>query len=1001
MEKNIILFALQLVLSFNLLNGQVIAAFPNGLAYNDTAWSSTEALTHHNELDTFRGRPITQTVNTLSCVITQGQKWEAGTWYRGYQDYYATKNKWCSIQDGGKYLSNHPLIRQTSEIGRAYMHLSRQFNDTIYFNRMKWATQYLTNAQNPDGGFIWWYHRPTQSTTNTNSNGNSINNPSNAYEAAHGLITLANNYWYLRSIGDSLANSVYDDIEHGATKYLTEMYSNVTMEAGFDGGGAINYKGFAIWALAEAYKVTANKKYLLRAIELFNTELVPHQNKTSGSIHFGTWTGVSDYVKYTNGSSTTISVQREALIWYHFIILRGLVETLTAMHELSSSSLATTNISAVKDSLYLAIERGVNHVINHRFAANNQMTIYPSRLISGNLQYYDFGGSIYTMPSGVTEYVVPDAGITTIGMLTYHALYDSHYSSTDVNRLINLLNRAIRGEYPGTGNAAWYLTNRPSWYFTNYATYTDYIKTIRNKLQTGSVPGLANQLKRVVKVDDDLLYTSSGSNYYYDNPCPPNPSINQTIPISSTLGAVENWIKGDFNGDGNDEIYFKKQGSNNIFFSTDINFSISKTTTVYSPNSGNPTLKDWIKGDFNGDGRDELLYQLSDGNIYRLFSTDQNPTNHLSFTNATLVPKTTLSTAQIEKWIIGDFNGDGRDELLYKFVGSPIIYKNSSGINSLKTSNNPLTAEVVYNGALVLDKWIVGDFESGTNRADGKDDLIYKFSAHYIYKCSNIANITGTTNDLAVINSTTNVSVYTGTIQIDKWIVGDFDGDLDQELLQTFVGINKIYYSEYGTVLGNGLAPNQVNPSSGFYTNPLKNWIVGDFDGDKDDDLIYWFELPVGPPPPPDTKVMSGNPIYILDNVKDFPSAAQYSTIEPNNWLVGNFNAAPTIVFRSNNNTTLSPSKNEIASKDANFNIFPNPFKNELNILINLEEADNVSISIYDIYGKLVKTIVNERLEKDDYTFKYKPSPDLKSKMLVVIIQSNQINTAQKVIVME
>ncbi|OFX58035.1 MAG: hypothetical protein A2046_14410 [Bacteroidetes bacterium GWA2_30_7] len=57
--------------------------------------------------------------------------------------------------------------------------------------------------------------------------------------------------------------------------------------------------------------------------------------------------------------------------------------------------------------------------------------------------------------------------------------------------------------------------------------------------------------------------------------------------------------------------------------------------------------------------------------------------------------------------------------------------------------------------------------------------------------------------------------------------------------------------------------------------------------------------------------------------------------------------------------------------KNFSVNVYPNPFKNQLNFDFNLEQNSDVNIEIIDISGKKVETLMNKKLSKGNYNNSY------------------------------
>ena len=116
---------------------------------------------------------------------------------------------------------------------------------------------------------------------------------------------------------------------------------------------------------------------------------------------------------------------------------------------------------------------------------------------------------------------------------------------------------------------------------------------------------------------------------------------------------------GDFNGDGRDDIMWR----NNDGRITNWLGTASGGFSDNVANAYNGVSTDWQVagvGDFNGDGRDDILWRNIDGRM----------TDWLSTANGGYLPNSAnISTSVATEWQIagvGDFNGDGRDDIMWR-----------------------------------------------------------------------------------------------------------------------------------------------------------------------------------------------------------------------------------------------------------------------------------------------------------------------------------------------
>ncbi|WJY53602.1 FG-GAP-like repeat-containing protein [Streptomyces chengbuensis] len=130
------------------------------------------------------------------------------------------------------------------------------------------------------------------------------------------------------------------------------------------------------------------------------------------------------------------------------------------------------------------------------------------------------------------------------------------------------------------------------------------------------------------------------------------------------------FVTGDFNGDGRDDIgVFYGQGDNTVRNHT---FLATATGGFANPTSWWYTSSlDWNRstphaGDFNGDGRDDAMiwYDYADGSDkVSTFIAESEPDNHFGSAFVSLSSNAGNWDIKRSQLVIGDYNGDGRDDI--------------------------------------------------------------------------------------------------------------------------------------------------------------------------------------------------------------------------------------------------------------------------------------------------------------------------------------------------
>ena len=244
---------------------------------------------------------------------------------------------------------------------------------------------------------------------------------------------------------------------------------------------------------------------------------------------------------------------------------------------------------------------------------------------------------------------------------------------------------------------------------------------------------------------------------------------------------------GDDGGDGAGEAYVIFGGSN--------------ATTIWD-----------VRDDFNGDGRSDILWRNVDGQLSNWLGTASGGFTQNNANAATVVP-----TA----WFVagtGDFNGDGRDDILWRNVDGQLS-------NWLGTANGGFTPNNANAAAVVPTAWqIVG---TGDFNGDGRDDILWRNNDGTLSNWLGTAAGGFTPNDA-------NAATFVPT----AWHVagtGDFNGDGRDDIL--WRNDNGQLSNWLGQANG-GFTPNNANAAAAV----LGAWQVvgtGDFNGDGRDDILW------------------------------------------------------------------------------------------------------------------------------------------------------------------
>ena len=246
--------------------------------------------------------------------------------------------------------------------------------------------------------------------------------------------------------------------------------------------------------------------------------------------------------------------------------------------------------------------------------------------------------------------------------------------------------------------------------------------------------------------------------------------------------------------------------------------SIFNGTIVASPAAGGGvqlTIDSAIlrgSGDFNGDTRDDILWQSGNGVV----------TNWLGQPNGGMAGNiSNLGAAAGLGWHvvgIGDFNGDTRDDILWQ-------NDNGAVTNWLGQPNGGMAGNIANLGAGAGPGWHIvgiGDFNGDT-----RDDILWQNDNGVV------TNWLGQPNG-GMAGNIANLGASAGP----GWHIvgiGDFNGDTRDDIL--WQNDNGFVTSWLGQSNG-GMAGNIAN----LYANPGAGWHVvgiGDFNGDTRDDILW------------------------------------------------------------------------------------------------------------------------------------------------------------------
>jgi len=265
----------------------------------------------------------------------------------------------------------------------------------------------------------------------------------------------------------------------------------------------------------------------------------------------------------------------------------------------------------------------------------------------------------------------------------------------------------------------------------------------------------------------------------------------------------------DFNGDGRSDILWRNDNGSFGDWLANGNggFGFNAAAGVV------PISNNWKiagTGDFNGDGRSDMLWREDGGGLG----------NWLANASGGFAYNSTAGVVQVSaSWHVagtGDFNGDGRDD---------ILWRNDSGelAEWLANANGSFASNAVAGRSVSTDWHVVatGDFNG-----DGRDDILWRSDGGML------GDWMGSANGDFIVNSASLIPVAT------NWHVagtGDFNGDSRDDILW------RNDAGAFGDWLGTATGGFTYNDAAGV-TAVTNDWHVantGDYNGDGRDDILW------------------------------------------------------------------------------------------------------------------------------------------------------------------
>ena len=299
-----------------------------------------------------------------------------------------------------------------------------------------------------------------------------------------------------------------------------------------------------------------------------------------------------------------------------------------------------------------------------------------------------------------------------------------------------------------------------------------------------------------------------------------------------------NFKLGDFNGDGKtDLIHFVNVGNGYVHVWNSKGDGIFDVKSAFTPAPGygvNANNFNFQTGDFNGDGKTDLIHFVNNGNGYvHVWNSKGDGTFDLK---AAFTPAPGYGVnANNFNFQTGDFNGDGKTDLIH-FVNNGNGYvhvwnSKGDGTFDLKAAFTPAPNYSVSNNNF--------NFQTGDFNGDGKTDLIHFVNdgkKGFVTVWNSKGD--GTFDVKAPFTPSPNYDVSNNNFNFK---LGDFNGDRKTDLIH-FVNDGKKGYVHVWLSKGDGTfdLKSAFTPNPSYdVTNNNFNFKLGDFDGDGKTDLIH------------------------------------------------------------------------------------------------------------------------------------------------------------------
>ena len=452
------------------------------------------------------------------------------------------------------------------------------------------------------------------------------------------------------------------------------------------------------------------------------------------------------------------------------------------------------------------------------------------------------------------------------------------------------------------------------------------------------------------------------------------------IPISGFPFEIGDKIQsspaaGDVDGDGNNEIVFGSYDGKLYILSANGNQELAYSQSGFI--IGAPAL-----GDFDGDNDLEIVFTTQNGSSGKLYAIHHTGENMDGF-------PLDLDEKMVVGAALGDLEGDGLLDIVVTTYADNIYAINSDG--STKSGFPYLASYRFKSPATLVDLDGDNDLEIVAGNDDGNLYILHHdgtiMTTHEVGNDIrggiSVADINDDgSNELLFVGYDDKIHIWNPTTEseLDGWpydmgsnalscpVTADLDNDGDLEIVTTTKSGTVYIFHHDGSFFNN--FPYTV--AGNIETTPA----IGKLDADDDFEIVFG--------------TTSG--LQVID--------IKSESGERNSWKLHRGNMMRTGLYNVTL-TSIQPKDQIVPDKFFVSQNYPNPFNPSTTIEIQLAETNNLIVSIFDVTGRLINTLVNNKLEAGLYSIEWN-GKDQNGRMLptgvyIMKVVSGKNNHNQKI----